>query len=175
MDYIWSSSLIHYSTHLFKPFKCYLLDAISFIYISFILGGYTIPAGTSVGLLFYGMHHNPRVYPDPDHFKPERFLPENSAGRHPYAFVPFSAGPRNCIGNNCKNFTCRLLILLLAVYYAQVKDLLCWKWRSCYRHLFAVLNLKFLLSPSLPCVLSKLPWNRWLASILLSLEEKKCN
>ena len=98
MDYIGSSSLIHYSTHLFKPFKCYLLDAISFINISFILGGYTIPAGTSVGLLFYGMHHNPRVYPDPDHFKPERFLPENSAGRHPYAFVPFSAGPRNCIG-----------------------------------------------------------------------------
>ena len=62
------------------------------------IGDYTLPAGLSVSLLFYGMHRNPRVYPDPDTFKPERFLPEQSVGRHPYAFLPFSAGPRNCIG-----------------------------------------------------------------------------
>ena len=51
-----------------------------------------------MALLIYGMHHNPDVYEEPDQFRPERFLAENSAGRHPYAFVPFSAGPRNCIG-----------------------------------------------------------------------------
>ena len=62
------------------------------------LGGYHIPAGASVALMFYGMHHNPDVYSDPESFRPERFLPEQSAGRHPFAFVPFSAGPRNCIG-----------------------------------------------------------------------------
>lgn len=62
------------------------------------IGDYTLPAGLSVALLIYGMHRNPSVYPDPDVYKPERFLPEQSAGRHPYAFLPFSAGPRNCIG-----------------------------------------------------------------------------
>lgn len=61
-------------------------------------GGYILPKGLTVALLIYGMHRNDKIYPDPDAFKPERFLPEQSAGRHPYAFIPFSAGPRNCIG-----------------------------------------------------------------------------
>lgn len=49
-------------------------------------------------LAIYGMHRNPEVYSDPHSFKPERFLPEQSEGRHPDAFMSFSSGPRNCIG-----------------------------------------------------------------------------
>lgn len=62
------------------------------------IGDYNIPAGSNILMLIYGMHHNPRIFPDPEKFDPERFFPENCIGRHPFAYIPFSAGPRNCIG-----------------------------------------------------------------------------
>jgi cytochrome P450 len=62
------------------------------------IGNYLIPAGCSVGCLASTTHHNSKFFPDPLVFKPERFLLDQAAGRHPYAYIPFSAGPRNCIG-----------------------------------------------------------------------------
>ena len=60
------------------------------------LDQYKLAAGTSIFLHFYALHRHEDFFPDPLTFKPERFL--SDTGKHPYAFVPFSAGPRNCIG-----------------------------------------------------------------------------
>ena len=57
-----------------------------------------IPSGTNVIMAPCLLHRDPILSPEPDTFIPERFLPENCARRHPYSYLPFSAGPRNCIG-----------------------------------------------------------------------------
>ncbi|XP_011343712.1 cytochrome P450 4C1 isoform X1 [Ooceraea biroi] len=62
------------------------------------LDRYTLAKGTTVMLSIILAHRNPDVWPNPLKFDPDRFLPENSQHRNPYAYVPFSAGPRNCIG-----------------------------------------------------------------------------
>jgi cytochrome P450 len=63
-----------------------------------VLAGYEIPAGADVLLSPYLLHRHPRFWPDPDAFKPERFASENEAERPRFAYMPFAAGPRHCIG-----------------------------------------------------------------------------
>ncbi|XP_052132009.1 cytochrome P450 4V2-like [Frankliniella occidentalis] len=60
--------------------------------------GFTVPRGCEVAFWLPSVHRNPKWFPEPDKFDPDRFLPEHSRGRHPFAFVPFSAGPRTCTG-----------------------------------------------------------------------------
>ncbi|CAH0702578.1 unnamed protein product [Spodoptera exigua] len=62
------------------------------------IGGYTIPKKTFCNVNVFDLHRSPDLYPDPEKFIPERFLPENVVTRSPYSYIPFSAGPRNCIG-----------------------------------------------------------------------------
>ncbi|KAK7603326.1 hypothetical protein V9T40_003325 [Parthenolecanium corni] len=71
---------------------------------------YTIPAGTNVVISPYVIHRCTELYPDPERFDPERFSPDNIAQRHPYAFLPWSAGYRSCMGK--KFATLELKIIL---------------------------------------------------------------
>ncbi|GFQ97635.1 cytochrome P450 4C1 [Trichonephila clavata] len=60
--------------------------------------GYTIPKGSNCFILISSLHKDKEVFPDPEKFDPDRFLPENLAKIPEYGYIPFSAGPRNCIG-----------------------------------------------------------------------------
>ncbi|CAD5117463.1 DgyrCDS6230 [Dimorphilus gyrociliatus] len=61
-------------------------------------GDYLVPKGTTALVVVPILHTNEHQFPDPKTFNPSRFLSESATSRHPYAYVPFSAGPRNCIG-----------------------------------------------------------------------------
>jgi cytochrome P450 len=62
------------------------------------IGGHVIPKGAAVLMPTYVMHRDPRLFPDPLRFDPERFLPEGSAGRPDWAYPLFGGGTRKCIG-----------------------------------------------------------------------------
>lgn len=64
----------------------------------FLLDGKKIPAGTNYTVGIFVTLRDPKFFPDPESFKPDRFLNENVEKLNPYAYIPFSAGPRNCIG-----------------------------------------------------------------------------
>jgi cytochrome P450 family 4 len=66
-------------------------------YVS-ILDDISIPKDVTIAVFAFGIHRNPKYFKEPEKFNPGRF--ENMDGRLPYAYIPFSAGPRNCIGNN---------------------------------------------------------------------------
>uniref|UniRef100_A0ABD2W8B6 Cytochrome P450 n=1 Tax=Trichogramma kaykai TaxID=54128 RepID=A0ABD2W8B6_9HYME len=57
-----------------------------------------VPKGAEILLNFIDTHRHSEFWPDPDKFEPDRFLPERVRSRHPFSYLPFSAGPRNCIG-----------------------------------------------------------------------------
>ncbi|MEZ0075131.1 cytochrome P450 [Planotetraspora sp. GP83] len=64
------------------------------------VGGYHVPAGADVMISPYTLHRHPAFWDEPDRFDPERFDPGRPASRPRYAYIPFGAGPRFCVGNH---------------------------------------------------------------------------
>lgn len=63
------------------------------------IGENRIPNNATILLFYYGLHHNPKIWEAPEEFRPERFLPDIASKRSKFAWLPFSAGPRKCIGD----------------------------------------------------------------------------
>lgn len=85
------------------------------------IGTCTIPAGSLVMLDFHHLHRNEAIWgPNSHTFNPENFTSENIAHRQPYSYLPFSGGPRNCVGGTWLNSTWLMKLLNLfrfALYF----------------------------------------------------------
>ena len=86
------------------------------------LGGVRIEKHTPVMVPIYALHRKAEFWPSPDDFDPDRFLPENEAARHKLAWLPFSAGPRICIGNHFAMMEAQL-VLCRMLYHARFMSL----------------------------------------------------
>ncbi len=80
----------------------------------FRAGEYVVPAGSLVLLSQFVTHRDPRFFPDPTRFDPERWTPEAKEARPQYAYFPFGGGPRRCIGEGFAWMEGTLLIATIA-------------------------------------------------------------
>ena len=81
------------------------------------LGDYAVPAGTIIIVPVYAVHHDARWFAEPDAFRPERFSKDAAAALPKFAYLPFSGGPRVCIGNSFAQMESVLLLATLAQRY----------------------------------------------------------
>ncbi len=79
--------------------------------------GVLIPKNSLVILYIYGAHHNPKIWEDPETFRPERFGNERDEQVPAFAYVPFGGGPRLCIGNNFAMMEMQLILCHLVRYF----------------------------------------------------------
>ncbi|KAM4053508.1 cytochrome P450 3A24-like [Anomaloglossus baeobatrachus] len=77
------------------------------------INGVTIPKGVVAVIPVFVLHRDPELWPDPEEFRPERFSKENRETQDPYTFLPFGAGPRNCIGMRFAMVNMKSVISLL--------------------------------------------------------------
>ncbi|XP_059939167.1 taurochenodeoxycholic 6 alpha-hydroxylase-like [Mesoplodon densirostris] len=82
--------------------------------------GRSLPAGIPVSLFFYGLHHNPKVWLNPEVFDPSRFAPGSS--QHSHAFLPFSGGSRNCIGKQFAMNEMKVAVALTLLRFELAPD-----------------------------------------------------
>jgi cytochrome P450 len=106
----YTEQVIHESMRLYPPVYSMARRA----HEDTAIGPYAVPAGSEVILWIYMTHRDPRFYPEPDAFRPERFTPDEEAKRPKLAHLPFGAGPRACIGKVFAMMEARLVLATLA-------------------------------------------------------------
>ncbi len=85
-----------------------------------VLSGYEMPAGTDVLLSPYLLHRHPRFWKEPDAFRPERFDAEHESERPRFAYIPFAAGPRHCIGESLALYEMLMHLYKVARHYRLI-------------------------------------------------------
>jgi cytochrome P450 len=81
------------------------------------IGGYHVPAGTVIAICIYTLHRHADFWEQPERFDPERFIPERIAMRERYAYMPFSIGPRQCIGSGFALLEASLILACIAQHF----------------------------------------------------------
>ncbi|XP_017669140.1 PREDICTED: cytochrome P450 3A9-like [Lepidothrix coronata] len=113
------------------------------------INGVIIPKGTVVTIPPYVLHRNPEYWPNPEEFRPERFSKENKESIDPYTYLPFGAGPRNCIGMRFALLTLKVAITSLLQHFT---------FQTCKETQIPMkLSSKGLLIPEKPIILKLVP------------------
>ncbi|XP_009991983.1 PREDICTED: cytochrome P450 3A12-like [Chaetura pelagica] len=113
------------------------------------INGVTIPKGMVVMIPAHVLHCDPEYWPEPEEFRPERFNKESKEAFDPYTFLPFGAGPRNCIG---------MRFALLIVKVAVVVLLQNFSFRTCKdTPIPLVLDSRGFMQPKYPIILKMVP------------------
>ncbi|XP_015284769.1 PREDICTED: cytochrome P450 3A19-like, partial [Gekko japonicus] len=113
------------------------------------INGVTIPEGTVTVIPAYVLHRDPEYWPEPEEFRPERFSKENKETLDPYVFLPFGAGPRNCIGMRFALLTLKVAVVVLLQRYT---------FRTCQETQVPLeLDTRGFMQPKKPIVLKMVP------------------
>ncbi|XP_038121096.1 cytochrome P450 4c21 [Culex quinquefasciatus] len=105
------------------------------------LDGHTIPKGTPLLMNFYTLHRREDIWgAHSDRFNPEHFLQEDAKSRHPYAHLPFSGGPRGCIGYRYAMMSLKMLLAMILKHFELATDI---RYEDIKYHYQISLNLAF--------------------------------
>ncbi|MFW5959062.1 MAG: cytochrome P450 [Natronomonas sp.] len=109
----WTESAIKESLRLFPPSYLFVRDAID----DDEIGGYRIPAGSMLVLHPWSIHRDGRFFDGPERFDPGRWTDGLEADLHPFAYFPFSGGPRRCVGEHFAWMEMQLVLVTLLQTY----------------------------------------------------------
>ncbi|CAH0560443.1 unnamed protein product [Brassicogethes aeneus] len=91
--------------------------------INLVSENLTVPAGCTIVISTFKVHRHADIYPNPEKFNPDNFLPENFANRHYYSFIPFSAGPRSCVGRKYAMLKLKILLATIMRNFHVTSDI----------------------------------------------------
>ena len=112
----YAENILKEAIRLYPPVFAFGREAVN----AFEIAGQPIPVKSQILIFPYVVHRDPRYFPDPEHFKPERWTEEFVRQLPRFAYLPFGGGPRACLGNSFA-MTEALIILAIIVQQCRLK------------------------------------------------------